>query len=87
MWCAGSTNEISSGALQTVAQHVSTSAKPGTIPVIVFNSLGWARSGEVTVEGAGAARRCCEVCDRGGGSGQSRADPGERGLKRREDRA
>ncbi|HZB88044.1 MAG TPA: glycoside hydrolase family 38 C-terminal domain-containing protein [Terracidiphilus sp.] len=45
-----STNEISAGALETVAEHVGTNAKPGAIPVIVFNSLGWARSGEVTVE-------------------------------------
>jgi alpha-mannosidase len=46
-----STNEISAGALQTVAEHVATNAKPASaIPVLVFNPLGWARSGEVTVK-------------------------------------
>jgi len=42
-----STNEISHHALSTVGERVNT-AGPGT-PVVVFNPLGWQRSGEVTV--------------------------------------
>jgi alpha-mannosidase len=42
-----STNEISSGALQTVDERVNTSGS-GT-PVVVYNPLGWERSGEVSV--------------------------------------
>jgi alpha-mannosidase len=42
-----STNEISSHALETVNEHVNTTGA-GT-PVVVFNPLGWERSGEVTV--------------------------------------
>jgi alpha-mannosidase len=43
-----STNEISTGALQTVAAHVNTKGE-GT-PVLVYNPLGWERSGEVSVQ-------------------------------------
>jgi alpha-mannosidase len=42
-----STNEIASGALQTVNERVNTSGS-GT-PVVVYNPLGWERSGEVNV--------------------------------------
>ncbi|HEX4286153.1 MAG TPA: glycoside hydrolase family 38 C-terminal domain-containing protein [Terracidiphilus sp.] len=42
-----STNEISSGALQTVAEQVNTDGDG--VPVLVFNPLGWDRSGEVSV--------------------------------------
>ncbi len=42
-----STNEISNGALQTVSERVNTAGN-GT-PVIVYNPLGWERSGEVSV--------------------------------------
>jgi alpha-mannosidase len=47
-----STNEISSGSLQTVDERVNTAA-PGQasgagVPVVVYNPLGWERSGEVS---------------------------------------
>ncbi|HEY3707516.1 MAG TPA: glycoside hydrolase family 38 C-terminal domain-containing protein [Terracidiphilus sp.] len=42
-----STNEISEGALQTLDERINT-AGSGT-PVVVYNPLGWERSGEVTV--------------------------------------
>ena len=42
-----STNEISRHAMSTVGERVNT-AGAGT-PVVVFNPLGWERSGEVTV--------------------------------------
>ena len=42
-----STNEISSGALQTLDETVNTEGT-GT-PVVVYNPLGWERSGEVSV--------------------------------------
>lgn len=47
-----STNEISSNALSTVDDRVNT-AGSGT-PVVVYNPLGWERSGEVTVHVDGA---------------------------------
>jgi alpha-mannosidase len=43
-----STNEISAGALQTIAGGVNTNGE-GT-PVLVYNPLGWDRSGDVSVE-------------------------------------
>ena len=46
-----STNEIKAGALDALAERIDTSAKHGNaIPVVVFNPLGWERSGEVTVK-------------------------------------
>jgi alpha-mannosidase len=42
-----STNEISEKSLDTVAEHVDTNG--AGIPVVVYNPLGWARSGDVTV--------------------------------------
>jgi alpha-mannosidase len=42
-----STNEIKTNALATVASNVDTDGKG--IPVVVFNPLGWARSGDVDV--------------------------------------
>jgi alpha-mannosidase len=50
-----STNEISSGALQTVAERINTGVetdvkKADAVPVVVFNPLGWQRSGAVTVK-------------------------------------
>src|SRR4051794_8212291 len=41
-----STNEISSGSLQTVDERVNTAGNG--VPVVVYNPLGWERSGEVT---------------------------------------
>src|SRR5580658_9941115 len=43
-----STNEIKAGALETVAEHVDT-AGTGT-PVLIYNPLGWERSGDVAVK-------------------------------------
>ena len=46
-----STNEIDAGALGTVAERVDTQAKrTDAASVVVFNSLGWKRSGTVTVK-------------------------------------
>jgi alpha-mannosidase len=53
-----STNEIDAGALQTVAERINTIIRPvegarspdRSIPVVVFNPLGWERSGDVTVK-------------------------------------
>jgi alpha-mannosidase len=47
-WVRMSTNEISNEALETVAEHVSTSGDG--IPVLVYNPLGWERSGDVRAE-------------------------------------
>jgi alpha-mannosidase len=47
-----STNEISSGALQTVAERINTAGSG--VPVVVYNPLGWERSGEVTAHVQGA---------------------------------
>jgi alpha-mannosidase len=45
-----STNEIDAGALEAVAEKIDANSKwPNRIPVVVFNPLGWERSGEVTV--------------------------------------
>ncbi len=43
-----STNEISAGALNTVAERIKTDGDG--IPILVYNPLGWERSGEVTVK-------------------------------------
>ena len=46
-----STNEIDSNALQAVAEKIDThNEEEKTIPILVFNPLGWVRSGEVTVK-------------------------------------
>jgi alpha-mannosidase len=47
-----STNEINSGALEAVAEKIDTNIKPAgvAVPVVLFNPLGWTRSGEVTVK-------------------------------------
>ncbi|HVZ82720.1 MAG TPA: glycoside hydrolase family 38 C-terminal domain-containing protein [Terracidiphilus sp.] len=67
-----STNEIAANSLETVAEHVDTNAKPGAIPVLVFNPLGWARSGEVTVKVqaplADAAKKSIAVAEAGKGA-------------------
>jgi alpha-mannosidase len=46
-WVRMSTGEISTAALQTVTEQVNTSG-PG-IPVLVYNPLGWVRSGDVSI--------------------------------------
>jgi len=43
-----STNEISAGALETVAERINT--KGDGIPVLVYNPLGWERSGDAIVK-------------------------------------
>jgi alpha-mannosidase len=43
-----STNEIGAGALETVAERIDTNSTG--IPVIVYNPLGWERSGDVSVQ-------------------------------------
>jgi alpha-mannosidase len=46
-----STNEISAGALESVAEHIDTQTKdPATVPILIHNPLGWARAGIVTVK-------------------------------------
>ena len=47
-----STNEISSSSLATVNEKVNTAGSG--VPVVVYNSLGWDRSGEVTAHVQGA---------------------------------
>ena len=47
-WVRMSTNEISNNALETVAEHVNTSGDG--IPVILFNPLGWERSGTAVIK-------------------------------------
>jgi alpha-mannosidase len=47
-----STNEISSGALQTVGERINTAGSG--VPVVVYNPLGWERSGEVVAHVQGA---------------------------------
>jgi alpha-mannosidase len=43
-----STNEIDAGALSTIAAQIDTHSKEvNTIPIIVYNPLGWDRSGDV----------------------------------------
>jgi alpha-mannosidase len=43
-----STNEISAGAMQTVAEHVNTLGDG--VPVLVYNPLGWSRSSDVVAK-------------------------------------
>ncbi|HEY2859633.1 MAG TPA: glycoside hydrolase family 38 C-terminal domain-containing protein [Terracidiphilus sp.] len=45
-----STNEISKGAQDVVAAHVDTAGPAGAIPVVVWNPLGWERTGDVAVK-------------------------------------
>jgi alpha-mannosidase len=47
-WVRMSTNGISSSALHTVAENIDTHGQG--IPVLVYNPLGWERSGEVSVQ-------------------------------------
>jgi alpha-mannosidase len=46
-----STNEISTGALGKVAEYIDTRVKvANSQPIVVYNPLGWERSGDVTVK-------------------------------------
>ena len=50
-WVRMSTDGISGAALQAVAERVDTAEKESEeFPIIVFNPLGWSRSGSVTVK-------------------------------------
>jgi alpha-mannosidase len=50
-WVRMSTNEISAGALGTVAERIDTQSRSSvSVPVIVWNPVGWKRSGDVTVK-------------------------------------
>jgi alpha-mannosidase len=54
-----STNEISAGALGKIAEKIDTKA-PG-VPVVVYNPLGWARSGDVLVHVQGSSGGTSDV--------------------------
>jgi alpha-mannosidase len=54
-----STNEISGGALETLDERVNTSGNG--VPVVVFNPLGWERSGDVRVHVQGNAGQASDV--------------------------
>jgi alpha-mannosidase len=47
-WVRMSTNEISGGALTKVAARINTQVDGA--PILIYNPLGWTRSGEVTVK-------------------------------------
>jgi alpha-mannosidase len=50
-WVRMSTGEISAGALETVAERIDTRVKvEKSAPIVVYNPLGWERSGDVTVK-------------------------------------
>jgi alpha-mannosidase len=49
-----STNDISSGSLRTLDERVNTAGSGSGVPVVVYNPLGWERSGEVTAHVQGA---------------------------------
>jgi len=54
-----STNEISAGALGTVDETINTQGVG--VPVLIYNPLGWVRSGDVSVHVQGAAAEGKEV--------------------------
>ncbi|MGA2649114.1 MAG: glycoside hydrolase family 38 C-terminal domain-containing protein [Terracidiphilus sp.] len=45
-----STNEISKSAQELVDAHIDTAGPAGTIPVVVWNPVGWERSSDVAVK-------------------------------------
>ena len=50
-----STNEIKAGALEALSAKIDTrTIQPHGVPVVVYNPLGWARSGDVRVHVQGA---------------------------------
>jgi alpha-mannosidase len=64
-----STGGISNIALETVAERIDTRPnKSDAIPIVVFNPLGWVRSGEVTVK-VRLAKRVGEAFEVFSGSG------------------
>ncbi|MGP8251918.1 MAG: alpha-mannosidase [Terracidiphilus sp.] len=54
-----STNEISDGALENVSEKINT--KGAGVPVIVYNPLGWERSGDVRVRIQGSTVEATEA--------------------------
>jgi alpha-mannosidase len=55
-WVRMSTNEISAGAIKELVRTINTNGDVraiGKIPVVVFNPLGWARKGDITVTAPG----------------------------------
>jgi alpha-mannosidase len=54
-----STNEIAAGALSAVDETINTQG--AGVPVLVYNPLGWARSGDVSVRVQGSAAESNEV--------------------------
>jgi alpha-mannosidase len=48
-WVRMSTDGISDGALETVAERIDTDAGHG-VPVLIYNPLGWRRSGDVSID-------------------------------------
>ncbi len=47
-WVRMSTNEISTGALETVSERINTTGNG--IPIVVYNPLSWGRSGDLRVQ-------------------------------------
>ena len=76
-WVRMSTEEISDGALKTVAEqiyaHMNVTNAGPAVPVVVFNPLGWARSGDVIVKIQGWEEKPDQtnftLVDSSGGSG------------------
>lgn len=57
-----STNEIDSGALARLDEKIDTRTNTAhSLPVVVYNPLGWARSGEVTVRVQGSTATPSDV--------------------------
>ena len=44
------TGEITHAGLETIAAHVNTETKPGTVPLLIFNPLAWKRTDVVEAE-------------------------------------
>lgn len=50
-WVRMSTDEISAGALQKVNSNIDTQTRGNdSVPVVIYNPLGWAQSGEVRIK-------------------------------------
>ena len=57
-----STNEISGRALEVANERINTSAcSLGRVPVVIYNPLGWVRSGDVTVHAQGSGAEAEDV--------------------------
>jgi alpha-mannosidase len=49
-WVRMSTQEIEAGALETLAERIKTQSLGSPVPIVIWNSLGWERSGDITVK-------------------------------------